>query len=244
MNSMLKLLSLALTGILLVALSSCDRAAEHDTSTKTKEPSTPIPDVTLVSEISSDSSIQRVNFMLKGSRARTDTEDGQFSTIHDPEVGTTILDHTNKAFQMMKLDLPDNSQISPEIAAKIKSAFEMRYTGKTEKIGEWMCREFILFDSYGKGFPEGLQSRSVGWITEDIEGGAAIQARKDNVAPSQLKTWMLATTSNDILFPGFAVRTITEQFGQNPVTSTCVDIVYDPILESELEIPANYTHIE
>lgn len=168
-----------------------------------------MPDVTLVYEISSDTAIQRVIFKLKGTRARTDTEDGQFSTIHDPEAGTTILDHDNKTYQTIQMDLPDNSQISSDVAAKITSAFQMKSTGKIEQIGKWECEEFVLFDSIGKGFPEELQTRCVGWIAKELKPGAAIQARKDQVAPSQLTKWMAATTSKEISFPGFAVRTET-----------------------------------
>lgn len=227
--------------ILLIIISTgCNRFKKPTTSVDAKEE---IPDVTLVSEISSETSIQRVSFKLKGGRARTDTEEGLFSTIHDPDVGTTILDHTKKAFQTIQIDLPDNSQISEEIAAKICSAFEMRYTGKVKKIGKWECEEFVLFDSFDKGFPEGLQSRSIGWIAKNFEGGAAIQARKEKVAPSQLVKWMAKTSGKDVFFPGFAVRTVTEQRGHYPTISTCVDISYASIDAGILEIPASYTDL-
>ena len=216
----------------------CDRSAKPVTSEHREEN---MPDVTLVCEISSDTAIQRVNFKIKGTRARTDTEEGLFSSIHDPENGTTILDHRNKSYQTVQFEMPDNSKMSSELAAKLASACEMRFTGKTKKIGEWECKEYVLFDSFGKGFPEELQSRCVGWITDDLKGGAAIQARKDKVSPSQLIKWLSATTSKDIAFPGFAARTETTQNGQYPVTSTCVKLSYDTLDSKEFDIPSTYT---
>ena len=215
----------------------CDRSKKPVVSEHLEEK---MPDVTLVSEISSDTEIQRVNFKIKGTRARMDTEDGTLSTILDPENGMTIIDHTDKSYQTIQLDLPDASRLSPEVAAKLASACEMRFTGKKKKIGQWECEEYVVFDSFEKGFPAELQSRAVGWITNDVKGGAAIQARKDKVAPSQLLKWMAATTSKEIAFPGFAVRTETTQNGQYPVTSTCLAISYESIGLQEFEVPSTY----
>ena len=222
---------------LLGASIGCDRSAKPGVSEHLEEN---MPDVTLAYEISSDTAIQRVNFKIKGTRARTDTEEGLFSTIHDPDNGTTILDHRNKSYQTIQLDLPDNSKMSSELTAKIASACEMRFTGKTKRIGEWECKEYVLFDSFGKGFPEELQSRWVGWITDDLKGGPAIQARKEKVAPSQLIKWMSATTSKDIAFPGFAVRSETTLNGQYPVTSTCLKVSYGALDSQEFDIPSTY----
>ena len=238
MTTLPKLHAVITVIMLVVACIGCDRSAKPVIS---KHPEENFPDVTLVYEISSDTTIQRVNFKLKGTRARTDTEEGLFSTIHDPEKGTTFLDHKKKSYQTMQLDLPDNSKMSSKTAVKLASAWEMRFTGKTKKIGEWECKEYVLFDSFGKGFPEELQSRFVGWITDDLKGGAAIQAQKDKVAPSQLLKWMAATTSKDIAFPGFAVRTENTQNGQYPFTSTCIKVSYDTLDSQEFEIPSTYT---
>lgn len=216
----------------------CDRSAKPVVSKPREEN---MPDVTLVYEIFSDTTIQRVNFKIKGSRARTDTGEGLFSTIHDPEGGTVILDHTNKSYRKTQFDFPDASKMSSKTAAKIASAYEMRFTGKTKKIGEWECKEYVLFDSFGKGFPEELQSRSVGWITDDLKGGSAIQARKDQVSPSQLMKWMSATAPKVVAFPGFAARTVTMRYGQYPVTSTCIKVSYEALDSQEFEVPPNYT---
>ena len=224
-----------LVAIMAIALCSasigCDRS-EKPVSEHRKEN---MPDVTLVCQISSDTAIQRVNFKIKGTRARTDTDIGLVSTIHDPVNGTTILDHTNKSYQTFQFDLPDTSKMSSELAAKIASACEMRFTGKAKKIGEWECKEYVLFDSLGKGFPEELRFRAAAWITDDLIGGLAIQARKDKVAPSPVRKWIFATTSKVFTMPGFAVRTETTQGGQYPITSTCIKVSYDTLDPQEFD---------
>ena len=214
-----------LAAALIVASGACDRKAKR---VETPRQAAPPPDVTLVYELASDTAILQSKFQIKGEKARNDVEEGLVSTIHDPQVGLTYLDHRSKTYAIMPLGIPDTSGLGKK-SEEMAAAFEMRFTGKKEKIGQFECEEFVLFDTTGKQFPPELRAKAVAWITKGLKGGDLIQARKDKTAPSQMLKLLEKTASKKIAMPGFAVRTITFQGGQNPVTSTCVEIRYDPL---------------
>jgi len=238
-------LSVCAAALLIVATLACDRSenepGKQPFESKQQES---ITDVTLTNEISVGTEIEVVQFKMKGRLARADNQDGITSSIHDPEKGVTILDHRNKTYKIVPLDLPDNSKMSAELTAKLADSVKMRFTGRKAKIGKLDCEEFLFWDSMSNyEYPIELQTRIVAWIAKDLKGGAEIQAMKEKVAPSQLVQWLKKSTSKDHFgFPGFAVRIETSQKGQfHPMVNTCIKMSFDPLDAKEFSIPSNYT---
>ena len=201
----------------------CDSSAErHSEAAKPKS-----GDVTIVYRIEAGAESQVVSFKMKNGRARNDTEGGTMSTIHDPDIGVILLDHGTRQYLVKTMELPDVRGASEEMRRLITSAAQMRFTGKKQKIGDWECEEFVLFDAHGLDVPPGLGFRAVAWIARDFDEGKESQSRKDSLAPADLYRFLAAVTLKDFALPGFAVRTETQQVGQPPTTSTCVELRFE-----------------
>lgn len=224
-----------------ILTAGCNRHEDQSTpsnDTKSQE------DITLILDVQNGDEIHRVEFKIKGSKARSDSKDTSTSTIHDPNQGITILDHVNKLHQKVPLPaIPSPTELSPEIKEILTESFEMRFTGEKKKIGSWDCEKFIIFDSYTKDIPISIQSKIVAWIARDFKEGASIQARKDRLAPNQLVELLNLTASTKLEMPGFAVRTDSVT-GNGPHTvSTCAEIRHDPLDSEIFEIPASYKEV-
>jgi hypothetical protein len=174
-------------------------------------------------------------------------EDPRFTTIHDPDKGLYILDHKMKKFR--HVPPPEIPERKPDSEATdherkqyelVEQSAKMAYTGKERMIGKWLCREYVLWDSYGTGIPPHLESSIIAWIADDFENGKALQKRKMDLAPLPVLSQFSKISGKAFEFPGFAIQIISRQADELPVITTFRGISEEPLNQADFEVPADY----
>lgn len=199
------------------------------------------PDVTMSIRIGSSDSIQVYTYRMKDDRARTDTEDGEYSSIHDPKVGTIYLNHRKKHYRIAPLANPETGDIEPKTAKYLSQALKLKFTGREMHIGKWNCQEFLIWDSMDLQLPKALRMKSVAWIATDFEIGKQIQNRHEKLSPYELHKIVKTISGKDFALPGFAFKFENSGAGESSTTTTCESISFDLLKEELFEVPANYS---
>lgn len=239
-SQLVALVAVAVVG----AGSGCDRSG---IKTVAPQPVAEPEDMTVTYDVSTADAIREMKIKVKGTRGRVDRERGNSSIIYDPELGCFALDHLAKTYQKVDLKLPDTTVLSPEQAAALAAgfgeAFKLKFTGKTQKIGDWECEEFVLFDSFDNENFHGREMRLVAWIAKDFPDGKDIQARISKIIPPEWIGWLAGISSKEIAFPGFVVRRESKVGGKYPIVTTFTEITFGPLDAHEFELPADYREV-
>lgn len=228
-----------------LVLVQCD---EPNKATESARAKPKVEEITFVTKVATDAEIQIVRFSIKDGKGLTRMEDPRFTTIHDPDKGVYLLDHHLKKFRhITSPEIPDKkpetetTEHERKQYAIIEKAAKMAYSGKERLIGEWRCREFVVWDSYGTGVPSQLESSIIAWIAEDFENGKELQRLKSNLAPLPLVSRFSKISGKDFQLPGLALETIVRQSDGLPEVYTLVEITGESPSKDAFEIPSGYT---
>lgn len=207
--------------------------------------------VTFLTEVATESSIQIVRFSIKDGKGLTWTDDPRFTTIHNPDKGLIYLDHKLKKFrQVPPPKIPERKPDSESTAQELKQyeilekATKMAYTGKEKTIGNWKCKEYVIFDSYELGVPPHLESSIIVWISDEIGNGKALQKQKFDLAPLPLLSDFSKISGKELEIPGFCVQMIKRKAHDLPEITTFKKITDEPLKKADFEVPAGYSPVD
>ena len=235
MNKLPALLSIL--AICFLALPACKK--------KTDSPLTDLSigrskDLTLAVDMELPNGTQHAVIKIKGDKARTDLAALSLSTIQSATAGSYLLNHQTKTIQKQAQEVLDTSIMSKDDAAKLTSAFAMKFTGKTETIAGWATREFLIMELREPDVSAGEQMRMAAWIAEEFPEGRDIQKLIERIMPNQVFAPIEKATGKKFTMPGFALRTEIQQGGNQAVKITYTAIKQGDIPESEFELPKDY----
>ena len=191
----------------------------------------------LAQEIEMPDAIQHAIIKIKGEKSRTDVEALGISSILSASTGT-LLNHRTKTIQ--RTNASDLATMNKEILAKITNASVMKFTGKTDTIAGWLCRELLVFDLSGdSSVPVAYQTRLSVWVAEEFPEGRDIQRLIDRAIPNQLLAPIEKATGKKFAMPGFALRTQVTS-GDQVIRITYTAIKQGDIPESDFDLPKDY----
>jgi hypothetical protein len=205
-------------------------------------------DITFLTEVATESTIQVVRFNIKDGKGLTRMDDARFTTIHDPEQGLYFLDHKLKKFR--HVSGPKIPERKPDSEATeherkqydlVEKSAKMAYSGREKLIGKSKCKEFVIWDSYKTGVPSHLESSIVAWISEEFENGKELQKRQFDLAPLPLLSQFSQISGKTFELPGFAIQMIVREADGLPSIITHREIIRQPLNNADFEIPADYT---